>query len=737
MKEQQLFEAMGQIDPRHVAAAQRRRGRAGARERKEYVVAPEKDGGFHRWMIPVACALMAAVLVTVIPCFYKGGAEPLLSIAVSDTTGETLQSEPERVIMDEPPSYVMVFKSVEEYQRLRAAVDLPDDQLRSVLRDGDYSPVDGGIDTRERLQDFVADTQLLPIPSLPGETLQRMTVVEYNSVAVFDYPGFTMEITKEPDKERTQWEISSLGLIWEYEGEYSLYLGSENATSSVCYLDLLMNAEDYLVRISTETDDPKGFIDDLEQLSFQFPETVSVGRPEGEYGSTMDGFEWKFAEQTGILTFLPLRENARVGGYMIYTEAPWYAHADKITAVVVEEGIVGLEPRSITELPNLQKVDLPESLVSIGDQVFSGCALYTLELPAAVTDIGMGVAAECEQLRTVVVEAWQPQIGQEFLHNCPALEKITMKSPSGYWQQVVLPANPHLVDVTVDCALEDGYDPATLYDENGVLWSYQPETGSLSIQGSGVVALPPAGILRVWEQVQTVTLSEGITAMAGGLADMVSLRSVSLPATLEAMPSLSGCKELEMITVPERIKELPSMAFNGCARLKTVILPEGLEKIESMAFGGCSALEYISIPDGVSWIDQAAFWACLSLKEIHLPESLRRLKAGTFMECVQLQTVTLPAGLADIEGHCFEGCTSLKTLRFEGTQAQWDKLYSHCAEVFPEGVTVEVSVQPTENPAGESPRSLPILWILVSAAAVAAVLVAVTVIAVKKRGKKA
>jgi len=733
MKEEQLFEAIGQIDARTVAEAQRRRGSADTRGRKEYIAAPEKSGGIGRWLIPAVCALAAAALVALIPHFYRGGdPKPLLSITATDTTGESVQEvdptwEPERM---EWIGYKLAFGSAEEYWQLREAVDLPDEALSSFLWDHNHYQGEDGIGTRDRLMKFLEDTRYLPIPSLPGDTLKLIVVKEYESAAFFEFSGFTMEIKREPDKALAERETRQLSRIPDHEG-YPLYMGSEEVVCGVAHLNLYMIVEDHLVTISAETDDPNGFIHGLEQLSFQFPEIASVTPPVGEYGGTMDGIAWKFVEQTGTLTFTPLRENARVDAYMIYRDAPWVDHAEKITSLVVEEGIVALGNRSVTRLPKLQTVQLPESLVSIGDDVFAGCALQTLHIPSAVTNIGVGVAADCEQLGTVDVDGWQPQIGQRFLENCPKLYRIMLGCSSGYWEQVVLPANPHLVGVGVGVAMVGDYDLSAVYDEKGRLWSYQTETASLTVQGSGVAGAAPTGILMVWDQVQELVISEGITAMEGGFAEMPKLRSVSLPSTLEQLPSFYGCKNLETVTVPKRIKELPSMAFHGCAKLKTVILPEGLEKIENMAFGSCGALEYVSIPDSVSWIDQAAFWACLSLKEIRLPESLRRLKEGTFMECVQLHTVTLPAGLAEIESNCFEGCTALKTIQFTGTQAQWDKLYSHCADAIPEGVSVEAGAQTEKLPAEEPPGSFPFLWLLIPAAAV----VVTAILAIGKRKK--
>ena len=731
MKEQQLFEALGEIDPKYVAQAQRHRGRA-ATGKREYRIEPERSGSPLRWLVPVACTLAVVLLVSMIPNLYGGGA---VATEPRGTVGMVSVSQPEETTLvkeeDLDEAYYQVFTSAEKYWQLREAVSLSDEELGNYLWDNDYYQGVGGIQTREQLQNFIEDTQYLPMLSLPGDTLKHITIKEYDSFATFEFAGCTIEVEKRPNEEYVSRKTRGLELIWGYEGEYALYLGSENATASVSYLDLLMNANGYLVRISTATDDPNGFIEDLEQLSFQFPEADSVISP-GIYGGELERFAWEFNAHTGTLTFSPLKENARVMGWMIYSEAPWYFFHEKIYSVVVEEGIVGLEPRSVTRLPNLQTVSLPESLGSIGDEVFAGCALQTLYIPAAVTDIGAGVAMENPGLHSVTVAGWQPRIGRNFLENCPALAQVELGCASGYWEQVVLPANPYLVGVKASYALEGGYDPAAVYDANGVLWSYQTETGSLTIQGTGMAGAAPAGILLVWDQVRSVVVSEGITAMAGGLAYMTGLCSVSLPSTLETLPSFFGCENLESVTVPAAVTELPSMAFHGCAKLKTVVLPDGLEKIGNMAFGGCSALDYIAIPDSVSWIGQSAFYACLSLKEIRLPENLRRLKEGTFHECVQLETVILPAGLADMEAHCFEGCTALKAIRFIGTQDQWDKIYDHCGDAIPEGVAVKVEAAPTEAQQTQKRNRFSPLWMILPIAALAVV---VTEIVIGKRKK--
>jgi len=734
MMEEKILDVMGQIDPKYVAAAQRYRGKAASPKSQEYKAEPVRHKRPPYWLIPAACALTVLALALVIPQIYQGSTTGTHIPPTATDPFFAVQAEPTKPL-DEPPPidptiierapYEVVIDSVDAYWALRETADLPEDSLAQFLQKGNYS----GIDTRDRLNDFLEDTQTLPIPELPGHPITEIRIKEYVRSATFAFSDFTMQVDKIPDRKYTEATTQQMSLIRDYEG-YPLYMGAESILNGIVHLDLYMNAEGYLVKISAKTDNSKTFVDSLEGLSFQFPESaeaVSI------YSGETEHIKWVFDEESGVLTFTPLRENAHVTGYMLSTESPWYKHADKITTIVLQDGIIGLDHRSITQLPNLQSISLPDSLLTIGDSVFAGCAIHNLHIPAAVTDIGTGVAADCPKLQEVVISAWQPHIGSAFLKNCPTLEIITIKSTTGYWQQVVVPANPHLLDVPVNCAMEADYDLAALYDENGVRWSYQESDGSLSIVGTGMVGSAPAGILPVWDQIQTVVVSEGITAMKDGLSDMTALRSVSLPSTLETMISFFGCKNLESITVPDRIQELPSSVFHGCTSLKTVILPDGLIKIQSMAFGGCSALAYISIPDSVNWIDDVAFWECISLTEIRLPDSLRRLKSGTFQNCTQLSTVILPQNLVDIEANCFDGCSTLRVLKHPGTQAELDALYDRCADAIPEGVTLEPTTQPQSTPTETQNGFLWLWpWLLIPVAAVIAVVISITVIKKKK-----
>ena len=102
-------------------------------------MAKRKQSGLLKALVAL---LAVALLVSVIPGLYRGGSSH------TEAPGAThdcihVQLEPTQTIKEEQPPeelapYVVLFASVEEYWRLREAVDLPDEELYHYLRNNHY-----------------------------------------------------------------------------------------------------------------------------------------------------------------------------------------------------------------------------------------------------------------------------------------------------------------------------------------------------------------------------------------------------------------------------------------------------------------------------------------------------------------------------------------------------------------------------------------------------------------------
>ena len=121
----------------------------------------------------------------------------------------------------------------------------------------------------------------------------------------------------------------------------------------------------------------------------------------------------------GTLTFSPteqqengqtnLKNYWKVNGVLTL---PWGDYAERITKVVIEEGIHDIGQMAFYELPNLREVVLPESIVEIRNYAFKNCKSLTSINLEGVDVIREGAFYGCSGLenvtfaQNVVIEDW-------------------------------------------------------------------------------------------------------------------------------------------------------------------------------------------------------------------------------------------------------------------------------------------------------------------------------------------
>ena len=80
---------------------------------------------------------------------------------------------------------------------------------------------------------------------------------------------------------------------------------------------------------------------------------------------------------------------------------PWGDYAERITKVVIEEGIHDIGQMAFYELPNLTEVQLPSTIVEIRGYAFKNCAKLTTINLEVVEVICEGAFYGCAALEDV------------------------------------------------------------------------------------------------------------------------------------------------------------------------------------------------------------------------------------------------------------------------------------------------------------------------------------------------
>lgn len=120
--------------------------------------------------------------------------------------------------------------------------------------------------------------------------------------------------------------------------------------------------------------------------------------------------------------------------------------------------------------------------------------------------------------------------------------------------------------------------------------------------------------------------------------------------------AFAGCAKLELVTLPDGIREIGERAFSGCRCLKQIDFPAGMQVIGKEAFLHCTMLAESVLPPGVVKMETGAFRHCVHLKRIVLPQALRAIGEEAFAECISLRSLCLPGGVEEIGALAFDFC---------------------------------------------------------------------------------
>ena len=159
--------------------------------------------------------------------------------------------------------------------------------------------------------------------------------------------------------------------------------------------------------------------------------------------------------------------------------------------------------------------------------------------------------------------------------------------------------------------------------DNGLSWSYESETKTLTLKGKGEMKNFANASDVAWadirQGVETVVIEDGVTTIG-------------------------------------------DYAFVNMFYLKKVEIPSSVTAVGRFAFAFCSALEGIEIPESVTSVGDSAFEACIALKSIVLFPSVTRLGARAFALCSSMTDATVVASITELRAETFYGCNSLNNL---------------------------------------------------------------------------
>ena len=351
-------------------------------------------------------------------------------------------------------------------------------------------------------------------------------------------------------------------------------------------------------------------------------------------------------------------------------------------------GCTGLKTVAVDELrgdrfaaflPDLaetvERVVFLDGVTAIPDDFFEGCtALRTMDLAESVVDIGTNVFEACSALETVVsngleiCDGWVLGFAGGSLG---ALAPPDLAIPAEYEDETARPegsphhGSPYPVRGIAAEAFEGEFRIGTLT---------MPET--LRFVG--------ARAFKDCTSLESIAVPEGVAKIdREAFRNCTYAQGLALPGTLREIGdgAFANASMLMGATLPDGVVSVGACAFSNCWRMLSVAIPQSVERVGDGAFADCRRVAGVTVPLHVrpmSELFPAAYSNLAtiavastdgSLGELAPPEAeawlaSRQMVPEVFKGCEALEGIELPAWVRNVSDGAFEGCASIASIAF-------------------------------------------------------------------------
>lgn len=229
-----------------------------------------------------------------------------------------------------------------------------------------------------------------------------------------------------------------------------------------------------------------------------------------------------------------------------------------------------------TDKENLESIEIPEGVKSIGESAFTFSKLKEIKFSKSLKKIGGYAFFMCKSLEKIEIPEGVETLGSSSFRNCSNLKEIK------------LPNSLKIIEFSA---------------------------------------------LSFCESLEKVEIPKGVEVLDHLFIGCRNLKQIIFDGSLKIIADgmFTGCNGLEKMEVPEGIETIEDFAFSECENLKEVSLPSSLKTIGEKVFCCCMNLEKINIPPKVTSLQANVFTGCKNLKQISL-ENINSLRGGALEE---------------------------------------------------------------------------------------------------------
>ena len=310
--------------------------------------------------------------------------------------------------------------------------------------------------------------------------------------------------------------------------------------------------------------------------------------------------------------------------------------------------------KAFADCEALGSVNLPNSLVEIGDNAFSNTALTSVTLPASVASVSNAFS------------------------NCAALTDISVDSAN------------------ISFSSTDGI----LYNHDKtklLLYPCMKESESFDIPDS-VETIAEYAFSNA-NKLVSITFGNNLKNIGDyAFNNCTSVSEITLPDSVNSIGNnaFAFCTGLKSAELGNGVQSIGFKAFQNCTSLESIVLPDSITYLNSYIFKDCTALSNVTIGSGIFYIPCGMFYGCSSLNSVEIPSNITIICYEAFLGCGMTEA-SIPYTVETVEENAFGYRRSANSFSIEKIEGFTIKCYdesagkdyadknSFTAEILPDG----------------------------------------------------
>ena len=373
-------------------------------------------------------------------------------------------------------------------------------------------------------------------------------------------------------------------------------------------------------------------------------------------------------------SYLPLR-SVYIPNTILDIGEGVFSGCNDLTEVHLPDTLTAISQACFSDCASItstSQIDIQDSVTSIGAYAFSYCENLTdMTLPDSISYIGQG-AFVSTKISSLNIPPHVTTIQSETFSNCDELTSINI--PEGivaiYNQTGSTGAFAHcdsVTEITVPSTVQT-IGIGTFQGCNSTTTITLPFVGGGEIQNQflGYIFGAQSSLEQsnyIPSSLTTIIIADGCESLdRSAFLDCTSITTVVLPDSMRVLNGFHGCTNLTEINIPNGVTTIGLTAFGGCTSLTSISIPNSVTTIDGSAFSGCSNLTTVTLSNSITSIDESTFMECSNLANISIPETVTNIGVAAFQKCSSLTNVSIPDNVTALGSGAFSYCTSLTSL---------------------------------------------------------------------------